>query len=110
MFYTVNNFLELTVPSFIIRLEGVKNGATCLEIAMEIPKIVLNTFNGKGKRKNVFEKKNVLYRGKRICIDPFPNTHLGPESLNNTKEFFMQLFRYQKYIISCDHVAFRVHK
>ena len=104
MFYIVNNFLELTVLSFIIRLEDVENGATCLEIAMEIPKIVLNTFNGKGKRKNVFEKKNVLYRGKRICIDPFPNTHFG------TREFFMQLFRYQKYIISCGHVAFRVHK
>ena len=86
--FIVNNFLELTVPSFIIRLEDVENGATCLEIAMEIPKIVLNTFNGKG-----------AHKGKRICTDPFPNTHLGLESLNNTKEFFMQLFRYQKYII-----------
>ena len=55
MFYIVNNFLELTVPSFIIRLEDGENGATCLEIAMEIPKIVLNTFNGKGHiKENVF--------------------------------------------------------
>ena len=97
MFYIGNNFLELTVLSFIIRLEDVENGVTCLEIAMEIPKIVLNIFNGK-------------HKGKRICIDPFPNAHLGPESLNNTKKFFMQLFQYQKYIISCGHVAFRVHK
>ena len=53
--YIVNSFLELTVPSFIIRLEDVENGATCLEIAMEIPKIVLNTFNGKGHiKENVF--------------------------------------------------------
>ena len=69
---------------------------------MEIPKIVLNTFNGIGG--------GGAHKGKRICIDPFPNTHLALESLNNTKEFFMQLFRYQKYIISCGHVAFRVHK
>ena len=31
MFYIVNNFSELTVPSFIIRLEDVENGATCLD-------------------------------------------------------------------------------
>ena len=48
MFYIVNNFLELTVPSFIIRFEDVENGATYLEIAMEIPKIVLNTLTGRG--------------------------------------------------------------
>ena len=48
MFYIVNHFLELTVPSFIIRLEDVENGATCPEIAMKIPKIVLNTINGRG--------------------------------------------------------------
>ena len=43
------------MPSFIFRLEDVENGATCLEIAMEISKIVLNTFNGKGRiKENVF--------------------------------------------------------
>ena len=43
------------MPSFIFRLEDVENGATCLEIAMEIPKIVLNTFNRKGCiKENVF--------------------------------------------------------
>ena len=43
------------MPSFIFRLEDVENGAKCLEIAMEIPKIVLNTFNGKGRiKENVF--------------------------------------------------------
>ena len=55
MFYTGNNFLELTVPSFIIRLEDVENGATCPEIGMKIPKIVLNTLNGKSRiMENVF--------------------------------------------------------
>ena len=55
MFYIGNNFLELTVSSFIIRLEDVENGVTCLEIAMEIPKLVLNTFNGKERiKENVF--------------------------------------------------------
>ena len=44
------------MPSFIFRLEDNENGATCLEIAMEIPKIVLNTFNRKG-----CIKENVLY-------------------------------------------------
>ena len=61
MFYIVNSFLELTVPSFIIRLEDVENGATCLEITMEIPKIVLNTFNGKGQIKE-----------KVLVLIPFP--------------------------------------
>ena len=43
------------MPSFIFRMEDVENGATCLEIAMEILKIVLNTFNGKGRiKENVF--------------------------------------------------------
>ena len=42
------------MPSFIIRLEDVENGATCLKIAMEIPKIVLNTFNGKGHIKETY--------------------------------------------------------
>ena len=43
------------MPSFIFRLENVENGATSLEIAMEIPKIILNTFNGKGRiKENVF--------------------------------------------------------
>ena len=55
MFHIGNNFLELTVPSFIIRSEDVENRVTCLEIAMEIPKIVLNTFNGEGRiKENVF--------------------------------------------------------
>ena len=72
MFYIVNNFLELTVLSFIIRLEDVENGATCLEIAMEIPKIVLNTFNGKGKRKNVFEKKPYYIEENVFVLIPFP--------------------------------------
>ena len=72
MFYIVNNFLELTVPSFIIRLEDVENGATCLEIAMEIPKIVLNRFNGKGKRKNVFEKKTYYIEENVFVLIPFP--------------------------------------
>ena len=72
MFYIVNSFLELTVPSFIIRLEDVENGATCLEIAMEIPKIVLNTFNGKGKRKNVFEKKKYYIEENVFVLIPFP--------------------------------------
>ena len=55
MFYIGNNFLELTVLSFIIRLEDVENGVTCLEIAMEIPKIVLNTFNRNWRiKENVF--------------------------------------------------------
>ena len=55
MLYIGNNFLELTVPSFIIRLEDVENGVTCLEIAMEILKIVLNSFNGKGRiKENIF--------------------------------------------------------
>ena len=53
MFYIGNNFLELTVPNFIIRFEDVENGVTCLEIAMEIPKLVLNTFNGKGRIKEI---------------------------------------------------------
>ena len=39
----------------VFRLEDVENGATCLEIGMKIPKIVLDTFNGKGRIKvNVF--------------------------------------------------------
>ena len=43
------------MPSFIFRMEDVENGATCLEIAMVIPKIVLDTFNGKGRiKENVF--------------------------------------------------------
>ena len=55
MFYIVYNFLELTVAIFKIRLEDVESGATCLEIAMEISKIVLRTFNGKGHiKENVF--------------------------------------------------------
>ena len=43
------------MPSFIYRLEDVENGATWLEIGMKIPKIVLNTFNAKGRiKENVF--------------------------------------------------------
>ena len=87
------------MPSFIYRLEDAENSATCPEIGMKIPKIVLNTFKGKGRIKETC-----------ICIEPFPNTHSVLESLNNTKKFLKQSFRYQKYNISCGHVAFRVHK